>query len=253
LWYILKADRETVFDYDKSEFKSIRWFKADEIPYDRSDPHMKRFIDKISNKLITLSSYDQTIDQYSLNTASLHPTEDGIKFIRDLPADGKILDIGCGPGRDAKVFVQEGFDVTGVDFSPEMVRSATAAVPKGSFYLMDIEQLDFPPNTFHGAWANCSLMHLPKKNLPYVLEKIYSILKHDGQFYLTAKEGHSSAEVLESDLRYDGAEKFWSYYSAEELKQIVIEAGFIVTDVLLKGKRSDYQTHPIIRIFARKP
>lgn len=48
LWYLLKCDPSQSFDYDINEFNQIRWFSIDEIPFEKSDPHMKRFLRKMS-------------------------------------------------------------------------------------------------------------------------------------------------------------------------------------------------------------
>jgi len=56
LWYVLKGNRETHFKYDTDEFYQIQWFQQKEIPYERTDPHMKRFLDKVMKKLVTLKS-----------------------------------------------------------------------------------------------------------------------------------------------------------------------------------------------------
>ena len=47
LWYLLKGDPYRVMNPDLEEFNQIRWFAIDEIPFDISDPHMKRFIQKM--------------------------------------------------------------------------------------------------------------------------------------------------------------------------------------------------------------
>jgi 8-oxo-dGTP diphosphatase len=47
LWYVVKASREQVIEYDKSEFHSVRWFRFDDVPFERADPHMKRFLAKL--------------------------------------------------------------------------------------------------------------------------------------------------------------------------------------------------------------
>lgn len=47
LWYLLKGDPSQALDYDPSEFHQIRWFKIDDIPFEKTDPHMKRFIHKM--------------------------------------------------------------------------------------------------------------------------------------------------------------------------------------------------------------
>lgn len=56
LWYLLKGDPNQALDYDLNEFHQIRWFGIDEIPFGKSDPHMKRFIDKMLRSSM-LNSY----------------------------------------------------------------------------------------------------------------------------------------------------------------------------------------------------
>lgn len=46
-WYVLKGDPSKPLDYDPEEFHQIRWFAINEIPFEKSDPHLKRFIDKL--------------------------------------------------------------------------------------------------------------------------------------------------------------------------------------------------------------
>lgn len=47
LWYVLKGNVKNDYKFDKREFKSIYWFGFDEIPYEKADPHMQRFIQKL--------------------------------------------------------------------------------------------------------------------------------------------------------------------------------------------------------------
>ena len=51
LWYVLTGHHHEVHEFDKDEFKDIKWFHFDEIPYERSDPHMRRFINKLGGCL----------------------------------------------------------------------------------------------------------------------------------------------------------------------------------------------------------
>lgn len=48
LWYLLKCDPLQSLNYDQNEFNQIRWFPINEVPFEKSDPHMKRFLQKIS-------------------------------------------------------------------------------------------------------------------------------------------------------------------------------------------------------------
>ncbi len=51
LWYILEGDSSVPIKFDQEEFASVKWFSFDDIPYSKSDPHMKRFIEKFSTML----------------------------------------------------------------------------------------------------------------------------------------------------------------------------------------------------------
>jgi len=252
LWYILRGNRDNLLKFDSEEFHQIRWFHRNEIPFERTDPHMKRYVDKVSKKVVTLNSYDTSASCYAENTANLHPQEEAQKFIRSLPPRAKIIDIGCGPGRDAKVFSDCGFEVVGIDFSSKMIEAAKQNAPNCSFYIMDVEALDFPSETFDGAWVSCALLHVPKKNILLVLHKIHEILKSKGSLYLSVKQGNAN-ETFEEDSRYGGLEKHWSFYEPDELINLIVGAKFKIRDVMIAKKSTDYHTHPIIKIFAEKP
>lgn len=47
LWYVLKGSHRGVYQFDPEEFTAIQWFNLDEVPYERSDLHMERFINKL--------------------------------------------------------------------------------------------------------------------------------------------------------------------------------------------------------------
>lgn len=129
LWYVLRGNREKHLTFDMGEFHRIQWFQQKEIPYERTDPHMKRFVDKVMKKLVTLNSYEASASNYAKNTSDFHPKEEAQKFISRLPSGATISDIGCGPGRDAKVFSGFGLEVVGVDLSSKMIELARQNAP----------------------------------------------------------------------------------------------------------------------------
>jgi 8-oxo-dGTP diphosphatase len=47
LWYLLRGDSSRAIEFDRGEFHGVRWFGFDEIPFERSDPHMRRFVAKL--------------------------------------------------------------------------------------------------------------------------------------------------------------------------------------------------------------
>lgn len=167
----------------------------------------------------TLNSYNLTAEAYAQNVGSLHPVEAGKQFVQMLPSNGLVLDLGCGPGRDAKVFTEQGLRVMGIDFSTEMIALARQSAPIAHFEVMEMETLTFLSGMFDGVWASASLLHMPKNKFSLVLAQIHRVLKHRGIFYLSLKEG--KGEGLEPDTRYGGLEKFWSYFECEELTHLL--------------------------------
>lgn len=248
LWYLLKGDPGQVLDYDPNEFHQIHWFGINEIPVDNTDPHMKRFIEKMLRNQ-TWKSYESSACDYARNVDGLHPHKEAERFLSLIPPGGSIIDIGCGSGRDVKKFSQHGFHVTGIDFSPSMIEIAKSHAPKATFKILDMHSLNLE-ETFDAAWANASLLHIRKIHLPKVLEKIFSVLNDNGLFYIKMKQG--GHEGVEIDTRYDNLPKFYAYFEENELKSLLIEAGFDLLDVFTTGKESSYQTHPYVHAFCKK-
>ncbi len=48
LWYVVHVPRSTALRFDADEFDGVRWFHRDAVPYERSDPHLRRFVQKLS-------------------------------------------------------------------------------------------------------------------------------------------------------------------------------------------------------------
>lgn len=202
-------------------------------------------------KETTKASYEVTAKEFTANVSTLAPVASIEKFISLLKPHAKIIDIGCGSGRDAKLFADAGADVVGIDFCANLIAIAKAHAPTADFQLMDIEAINLPEATFDGAWAACSLGHIPKNKFLNVLQQIHALLKQQGYFYLALKQG--SGEGLEHDKRYDGSpQKFWSFYQENELKNYLETAGFNILDFSLVEKQHDYQTQSAFRIFCQK-
>lgn len=252
LWYVLKWNPDEPMTYDKEEFNQIRWFEISEIPFERSDPHLRRFIEKMICQFrsdTNWKAYESSASSYAAKVESLHPYKEADRFLSMIPPNGKIIDIGCGSGRDAKVFSERGYAVTGIDFSSKMIEVAQEKAPQADFHIMDMRSLNFSP-AFDGAWANASLLHLSKNEFSHVLTRISQSLKLDGVFFIKLKKGTS--EGLELDARYNNLEKFYSYHDEQELKELLSAAGFTVLDLFVTENESSYQTHPYIHAFCRR-
>ena len=205
-----------------------------------------------SFKEITRQSYQATAQEFADNVAELAPLASINEFMSLLPTQPKILELGSGSGRDAKVFSELGADVLGVDYCSNLIDIAKEHAPLAKFKLMDIEDIDFPAAAFDGVWAICVLGHINKTSLPAILNKIYYSLKPQGYFYLAVKQGRGEDLII--DTRYSGNHrKYWSFFEKEEISSLLESAQFKITDLSLVEKNDPYQTQPAFRIFCQKP
>lgn len=97
-----------------------------------------------------------------------------------LQPSGKILDVGCGSGRDAHLFISNGYDYTGVDMSEASLIKARANVPGGDFRLGNMLELDFPSDSFDGFWSTVTLLHTQKDKVGIALQEIRRVVKRGG-------------------------------------------------------------------------
>lgn len=120
------------------------------------------------------------------------------KFLSKLPTTkGKILDLGCGSGRDSKHFKELGFEVVPLDLSEELAKKASEYIGQ-KVIVQDMRDLEFE-NEFIGVWACASILHLPVEDIEIVFKKVFKSLKKGGIFYLSFKYG-------ENDYIKDGRE-----------------------------------------------
>ncbi len=198
----------------------------------------------------TWKSYEETASKYAENVEELHPYREGERFLSLLEGDKTIIDIGCGSGRDAKIFTDKGCRVVGIDYSPNLIEIAKQKAPQATFILGDIQEMNLE-TTFDGAWANVSLLHIPKGNFLASLRRIRAILNEGGVFYMKLKKGFG--ESIETDLRYKEApQKFFSYFQEDEIANCLEKAGMTVLDIYSECKEHAYHTHPYIHSFSKK-
>jgi ubiquinone/menaquinone biosynthesis C-methylase UbiE len=106
----------------------------------------------------------------------------------ELVGEGKVLDAGCGPGKDAEYFFREGFEVVGIDYAPGAIEYAEENRP-GEFHVMDVRDLKFDDRIFHGVWCNTVMQFLEKSGMKEVVSELERVLKEGGVFYSTFKIG----------------------------------------------------------------
>lgn len=172
-------------------------------------------------KRITADSYNRHAASHAKRFEGLFDLQrrDEFKLFMQCLKGRRVLDLGCGAGEHAAYFAGKGLDVTAIDISPAMIVLAKERSPALDARVMDMERLDFPANTFDGVWAVTSLLHLPKKNVPAVIESVAGVLKDNGILYVCMKEG--TGEGLEQDRHDSGTQRYFAYWRRDELKAVL--------------------------------
>jgi len=182
----------------------------------------------------TIKSYDKIARQF----ADAHPDrlfwKKQFDFFTGVVPGKKIIDIGCGEGRDALLFIDNGFDYTGIDASAAMIREAKKNVPGGKFIKMDFYDLKFLPRSFDCFWAAASILHAPKRRVVKLLRGIGRIIKTGGTGFISLQEIGKIGEGMVAEQRYGGVERYFSYYDKSEFAVILENAGFrvVASDVV---------------------
>ena len=113
--------------------------------------------------------------------------------------DIKVLELGCGNGRDAKEILKLTNDYIGIDASEEMIKLAQQALPNANFMVADMLDYPFPPNT-DIVFAFASLLHFNKQQLEQMLIKTHQSLVKGGIFYISTKYGRYEQKQKEDEF-----------------------------------------------------
>ena len=133
----------------------------------------------------------------------------------------RILDLGCGPGRDLVAFRDLGHEAVGLDGCPEFVDMARA-VSGCEVWQQDLFAMTLPPASFDGVFANAVLFHVPSQALPVVLDRLHAALKPDGVLLASNPRGQDEEGFV------DG--RYACFYSFETWRRLVSRSGFALVD-----------------------
>nr|WP_081675823.1 NUDIX domain-containing protein [Butyrivibrio sp. AC2005] len=175
---LLLLEHEAAKWLEINELRSVDWLPAD-----------LALLPKIAEAMVdnNVEYYDMNADSFFAGSVNADMSYERDRFIALLPEHGRVLDAGCGSGRDSKAFMEAGFIVTAFDASKEMRKRASEYL--GQEVLdMRFEDIDFH-NEFDGVWACASLLHVPVNQLPETMKKMNASLKSSGVIYASFKYG----------------------------------------------------------------
>jgi SAM-dependent methyltransferase len=137
----------------------------------------------------TISFYDEHGTEFCASTVNVDMSPLYRAFLDHIPAGGRILDAGCGSGRDSLAFLKLGYQVVSIDASTEMA-SATTRLTGHNALLMRFDEMTFD-SEFDGVWACASLLHTSRQGLAPVLTRVARTMKPGGTLYCSFKYGKS--------------------------------------------------------------
>jgi SAM-dependent methyltransferase len=135
----------------------------------------------------TTAFYDAHASEFCEKTVGVDMSELYGPFLGGIPHGGRILDAGCGSGRDSLAFIRKGYHVVSMDASAEMVAVASRLTGQPAL-LMCFDEIGFDIE-FDGIWACASLLHVARPDLPSMVARLRTALKPGGVFYLSFKYG----------------------------------------------------------------
>lgn len=142
---------------------------------------------------MTKDYYNKNAQEFFNQTVKADMSELYDIFLKNLPCnEGKILDLGCGSGRDSKYFLDSGFELVAMDISEELGKRASEYIGQ-KVIIQDMRNLHYQ-NEFIGIWACASLLHLDEDEIVETLRKIFKSLKRDGIVYISFKYGDKNYE-----------------------------------------------------------
>jgi SAM-dependent methyltransferase len=201
-------------------------------------------LEKIS--AVTLRHYNAHAGDFREGTRDHDVTQNIEALLRhiDVAPPFAILDFGCGPGRDLKVFTALGHRAVGLDGAERFV--AMARDETGcAVWQQDFLHLDLPDAHFDGVFANAALFHVPSQDLPRVLRQLHSTLKAGGVLFSSNPRGENQEGWSHG--------RYGTFHDLEAWRQYMTNAGFIELDHYYRPAGLPRERQPWLASVWRKP
>ena len=167
----------------------------------------------------TLGHYDQHARSFWEGTRDHDVSQNRDALLEEIHGQPpyRILDFGCGPGRDLKVFRDLGHEAIGLEGAAQFV-SLAREYSGCEVWQQDFLALTLPENFFDGVFANAALFHVPSQELPRVLRELRASLKTDGVLFSSNPRG-------DNEEGWSG-NRYGCYYDWPSWRELVRKAGF---------------------------
>ncbi len=154
------------------------------------------------------------------------------RFLKYLPRNAKILDLGCGSGRDSRYFMSVGYQITAIDGSSEMCKLASdyLNIPVKN---ITFDQINYV-NEFDAIWACSSLLHVPKSHIVNILSRLVRACKSNSVIYTCFKYGGD--ETIRNECHYSNFTEAQLEALIKEVEEMSLAEMWMSYDVLRDRK-----------------
>jgi SAM-dependent methyltransferase len=175
----------------------------------------------------TVASYDRAAEGFAARWNELRLDRALNAFAGRVTGQRRVLDLGCGPGRDVHFLTQLGCQAVGLDLSAGMLAQARSRLPAVPLVRADLRRIPFSPGAFDGIWACASLLHLRRAELPAILTELSRLLRCPGGVLYVALKGGQGERWITAP---SGERYFFAYYQSAEVETQLDAAGFQVVE-----------------------
>jgi SAM-dependent methyltransferase len=195
---------------------------------------------------LTLQHYNQRAQQFRAGTQAHDVSQNIGALLRHIDAAPpyRILDFGCGPGRDLRTFAALGHLAIGLEGAAQFV--AMARADSGcEVWQQDFLRLELPDAYFDGVYANASLFHVPGRELPRVLGQLRATLKHAGVLFSSNPRG-------DNEEGWNGG-RYGAYHDLAAWRSYLTHAGFLELEHYYRPAGLPFEQQPWLASVWRKP
>jgi SAM-dependent methyltransferase len=181
----------------------------------------------------TIRAYDTDAAGYRDATVELPPAIVSAiaRFTGAIGPGGRVLEIGSGSGRDAVALERAGLSVRRTDITPafvELLRAAGHLADRLDPLSHELADPAAPEASYDGVWANASLLHVDRDDLPALLARLAAVTRPGGGLFVSVKEGDGEEWSIHGNVT---APRFFTFWREEPLRSVVAAAGWTVREI----------------------
>lgn len=169
----------------------------------------------------TIDYYNDHAEEYFAGTAGVDLAGLYERFLAQVPCGGRIMDLGCGSGRDVRWFRDHGYDARGLDASAELVRIA-----RDNFgILVECGLIEdwIADEPFDGIWCCASLMHMDDASIAGFAGNLKHNLRPGGVLYLSVKSGVETGS--------DERGRYFRDFTEDDIRRLAEMSGMTVGEI----------------------